>query len=116
MRIKIVLLASLGVALSTNARAATPCTSVPLDVSGPRPMVSVRVNDKAAIKAIFDTGNMSTTVDLNRAAELGLVRSGPLKVFNTPGATGYQTLLKRVDIGGLKIGNLSASAMPSMMP
>jgi hypothetical protein len=99
-----------------SAHAATLCTAVPLDVSGPRPMVTVQMNDRAPIKAIFDTGNMSTTVDLNQAAGLGLVKSGPLKEFNQPGATGYQTFLKHVKIGDVAIGTLNAAALPGMMP
>lgn len=116
MRMTILLLAGLAGTTPANARAAASCTAIPLDLSGPRPMVSVAMNGKPAVKAIFDTGNMSTVVDLNQADALGLVRSGPLKEFNTPGAAGYQTLLKGVKIGDLAIGDLSAAAMPSMIP
>lgn len=99
-----------------QASAAPSCQSIPLDTSGPRPTVMMAMNGRAPIKAIFDTGNMSTTVDLNHAAEFGLVKTGPLTLFNQPGATGYQTLLKQVTVGDLVIGNLSAAALPAMMP
>jgi hypothetical protein len=116
MRLKILLLAGAVVTSSASAHAAIPCSAIPLDVSGPRPMLSIRINGRPPFKAIFDTGNMSTTIDLNQADQLGLVKSGPLKEFNTPGAIGYQTLLKNVKIGDLAIGNLSAAALPAMMP
>lgn len=103
-------------AFPTAAHAAVTCSTIPLDLSGPRPTVMIEMNGRAPVKAIFDTGNMSTTVDLNQAAELGLVNSGPLQLFNQPGATGYQTLLKQVAVGDVQIGDLSAAALPSMMP
>jgi len=116
MRIALSLILTIAAGSPTIAQAAGSCSVVPLDLSGPRPTVMIRMNGRAPVKAVFDTGNMSTTVDLNRATELGLVNSGPLTMFNQHAATGYQTLLRNVAVGNLIIGNLSAAALPSMMP
>lgn len=110
------LLVATGWALTPVATSAIGCQVIPMDVSGPRPTVSVRMNGRPPVQAIFDTGAMSMTVDSNQEPALGLVNAGPLKPpFNEHG-TGFQTSLKNVRIGNLVIGDVDVAAMPSMMP
>lgn len=90
-------------------------TTIPLDLSGPRPVVQLTVNGGPQQRAVFDTGATSTIVNIDSASALGLRNEGPLLApFDRAHAgSGYQSTLRGAVLGGRALPPLSVPVMTS---
>ncbi len=109
------LVSAVRIGFPANARAQS-CVSVPLALGGPRPALSIGLADDITATAIFDTGALATTIGLDAAPALGLERSGPLLPPYDRFGAGYQTVLRRLRIGTIELGDVSAPVVPAMLP
>ncbi|HVO89688.1 MAG TPA: pepsin/retropepsin-like aspartic protease family protein [Casimicrobiaceae bacterium] len=103
------------VGASANAQCAAP---IPLEIGGPRPAVDISLANGRTAKAVFDTGAMATIVNVEKTAELGLSRSGPLEPpYSGHGAAnGFQVTLPGLAVGAYPVGDVSAPAIASPLP
>ena len=100
--------------------AAQPACEAPitLDLSVPRPALPVTVAGKP-VRAVLDTGAVTTIVGYADADALHLKREGdlPAEFQRLPGtAGGYATTLPGVVVGGLALGDIHALAMAPLLP
>jgi hypothetical protein len=105
-------------ACAMQARAAPPLV-IPLDLNGPRPVVQVSVNGGAPLRAVFDTGTMTTVVNLPFATQLGAANESPLQApWNqmSPSGEGFQTTIRNLSIGGVVQAPFSAPVLPPLEP
>ena len=96
-----------------SARCSAP---LELEMSGPRPALTITIADGRQFPAIFDTGAMNTSVNIDFAERLGLVNEGPLAPPYDKHSTGYQTSLKGARIGTLELPTRSVPVMPLPLP
>lgn len=92
---------------------------IALDLSGVRPAVTLSVGDREPLPAIFDTGAMTTIINIESAEALGLRNEGPLlPPFDRPNhaSQGYQTTLTNATLSGLPLGPTSAPVLPLPLP
>src|SRR5689334_11568298 len=102
---------------ATPARAET--YDIPLDMSGPRPAVSVSINGDAPELWVFDTGAGGTVMNIDRARALGLPEEQPVQLGSPAGGTpmqGFLTTLSTLSIGGHTLPPTHVVAAPAMMP
>jgi hypothetical protein len=113
--ITFVAVASVPLAAQTKSGCSQP---VPLDLSGPRPVVSIHLANGRDARAMFDTGAMGPVADIEQAQSLGLVNEGPLgppfEGMHIEGA--YQSTLRGVRIGSVDLGDVSVPVMPAPLP
>lgn len=90
---------------------------VPVDLGGPRPVVSIRLGGGPPVRAIFDTGATTTVINAVEAPALGLTRAGPLlPPFDRHHAKeGYQTDVKNLVIGDIRVGDQSLPVLPPVI-
>lgn len=73
----------------------TSLSTIPLDLSGPRPTAELRIGDAAPVRAIFDTGAAGSVLKLAYAQRIGVPNQGPAAA-SAPGGTpihGYRTTI-----------------------
>jgi hypothetical protein len=92
------------------------CATVPLDLSGPRPAVTLTSADGTSVPAIIDTGAINTTLNIEFAEQLGVTNEGSLAPPFDRHSTGYQTTLKGARLGSLELPDRSVPVMPSPLP
>ena len=112
-------LSALAVASGAQAKAGDGCSApVPLDMSGPRPVLTLTNAAGAEFKAIFDTGAMDSAVDIAQAGKLGVARVGPLQGALSGGThgDGYQGSFKGMRIGALRLPERPVAVMPTITP
>jgi hypothetical protein len=90
---------------------------VALDMSGPRPGVMLRIGDGPSLPAIIDTGAMATSINIERAAELGLRNEGPLDpTYAAHFSRGYRSTLRGATLGGIALPDTPVVVLPSITP
>ncbi|HTU11894.1 MAG TPA: retropepsin-like aspartic protease [Allosphingosinicella sp.] len=115
-----VLAAALSAAASLlQAPAPAAVETVPLDLTGPRPIATLTIGTGAPVRVIFDTGASGNVLDAEFARAAGLPDEGPARV-GTP-AGGPPMIGFRTQIAGGRLGNAAlagvravALPMPSM--
>lgn len=98
--------------------AAAPLT-IPLDLSGVRPAVSISISGGPAELWVFDTGAMGSVMDIARAQALGLPNEGAVRVGSPAGGTpqeGFLTTLSGASINGAALPPLRVVAAPLPLP
>lgn len=113
------ILAGLAAAAATPAFAqqADACTApVPIDLSGPRPVVTLTTRTGVEAQAIFDTGAMGTIVETRHAERLGLRREGPLAPPFAGHGEGYQSSFVGMRLGSLPLPDGPVSVLATMLP
>ncbi len=92
--------------------------TIPLDLSGPRPSVSVSINGGAPELWVFDTGAGSSVMNIDRATALNLPHEADVRLGSPIGGTpqlGFMTTLTNVTAGGVAIPSMHIAAVPAIM-
>ena len=104
-------------ATAASAKNAVGCTSpVPLDLTGPRPVVTVTNAAGVEGKALFDTGAMATVVEMQQAERLGLKREGPLRPPFAGHGDGYQSSIHGMRMGDVPVPDGPVAVLTTMLP
>jgi hypothetical protein len=90
------LLAAAGAAAAAFLQAPAPgaVETVPLDLSGPRPIAMLTIGAGEAVRVIFDTGASGNVLDADFARAAGLPDDGPAGVGTPAGGApmlGFRT-------------------------
>ena len=111
----LIMAALLSNAVCAFARKCDP--AIPLHMGGPRPEVDLTVGGRTT-RAVFDTGAMTTVVNIDQAGQLGVIREGPLAPpFNRAhSASGYQGTLPTFEIGPVALPSKSVAVMDVPLP
>ena len=125
VRTTIILAAALaGSAAAAGAQAPPPSTpavsveTIPLDLSGPRPLASLTIGTAAPVRVIFDTGASGNVLDAEFATSLQLPNLGPARVGSPAGGTpveGFQTRIAAGTLGNARLADVRAVAFPFPM-
>ncbi len=105
--------ASAAVALQAPAPAAVE--TIPLDLSGPRPIAMLSVGSGAPVRVIFDTGASGNVLDADFARGAGLPDDGPAQVGTPAGGPpmiGFRTHIDNGRLGNAVLGGARAVALP----
>lgn len=88
--------------------------TVPLDLSGPRPIAMLRVGAGEAVRVIFDTGASGNVLDADFARAAGLPDDGPAQVGTPAGGPPMIGFRTRLDgrLGNAALGGVRAVALP----
>jgi hypothetical protein len=92
---------------------------IPLDMSGPRPAVSISINGQPAELWTFDTGAGGTIMNIDRARALGLPEEQPVQIGSPAGGTpqqGFLTTVASLSIGGHAMPPTHVVAAPATLP
>lgn len=90
-------------------------TTIPIDLSGPRPTVSVRIGDSAPEAWVLDTGSGGSVITVDRAHALGLPEQQPVRIGSPAGGTpleGFLTTVPSMSIGEVTINDVGLAAIP----
>ena len=113
------ILTGLFAAMTTPALAqrTDSCTApIPIDLTGPRPVVSLTTSTGVEAQALFDTGAMGTIVEMGHAERLGLTREGPLRPPFAGHGEGYQSSISGMRIGDLPLPDGPVSVLVGLLP
>jgi hypothetical protein len=103
--------------VATPTRAET--YDIPLDMSGPRPAVSISINGEPAELWTFDTGAGGTIMNIDRARALNLPEEQPVQIGSPAGGTpqqGFLTTISTLSIGGHAMPPTRVVAAPATLP
>lgn len=102
--------------IATPTRAET--FDIPLDLSGPRPAVSVSVNGGAPELWTFDTGAGGTLMNVDHARALNLPEEQPVQIGSPAGGTPMQGFLTTANltVGGHTLPATHIVAAPATLP
>lgn len=106
-------------ALATPAQAqhGAGCSPpIPLDLTGPRPVVTLTTAAGVEARALFDTGAMGTVVEMQQAERLGLRREGPLGQPFVGHGDGYQSSIRGMRMGTIPLPDGPVSVLTTMLP
>jgi hypothetical protein len=103
-------------AAQAHAQDAGCSAAVPLDLSGPRPVVTLTTRTGVEARALFDTGAMATVIDVAQAERLGLAREGPLGPPFAGHGEGYSSSIRGMRIGAITLPDGPVSVLPSLLP
>lgn len=104
-------------AASCDVRA-QEATSIPLDLTGPRPTAQLRIGESEPVTAIFDTGAAASVLRLEYAQRLALPSEGQAAAHG-PGGTpleGYRTTIRNGRLGDASFGDAMAVALDIQLP
>lgn len=100
-----------------HAQDSTGCSApIPLDLSGPRPVVTMTTSTGIEARALFDTGAMGTVIEMQQAERLGLAREGPLRPPFAGHGEGYQSSIRGMRIGSLPLPDGPVSVLTTLLP
>ena len=110
----------------TAAAAGTPAPStpaasvetIPLDLSGPRPLATLTIGEAAPVRVIFDTGASGNVLDADFATLAALAQSRAARVGSPAGGTpieGFQTRIAAGTLGNARLADVRAVAFPFPM-
>lgn len=88
---------------------------IPLDLSGPRPTVLVRIGNSSPETWVFDTGAGGSVINIDRARALGLAEQQPVRVGSPAGGTpleGFLTTVSALRVGDVAMADVSLAAIP----
>jgi hypothetical protein len=107
----------LAAAAATLLQAPVPgaVETVPLDLSGPRPIAMLTIGDGEAVRVIFDTGASGNVLDADFARAANLPDDGPAQVGTPAGGTpmiGFRTHIDGGRLGNAALGGVRAVALP----
>ncbi|HYD14004.1 MAG TPA: retropepsin-like aspartic protease [Allosphingosinicella sp.] len=88
--------------------------TVPLDLTGPRPIAMLQIGSGAPVRVIFDTGASGNVLDADFARAAGLPDDGPARVGTPAGGEpmiGFRTHLDG-RLGNAVLGGVRAVALP----
>ncbi len=106
-------------ALTSTAIAQPAAQTIPLDLSGTRPAVSVSINGAAPELWVFDTGAMGAIINIDHAHALNLPEQQPVQIGSPAGGTpmqGFLTQLSNATIGGVAMAPFHIVAVPTILP
>jgi hypothetical protein len=110
------LLAAALAAAAALAQPASPAVeTVPLDLSGPRPIATLTVGTGAPVRVIFDTGASGNVLDADFAHSAGLPDDGPAQVGTPAGGPpmiGFRTRIESGRLGNAPIDGVRGVALP----
>jgi hypothetical protein len=110
------LLAAALAAAAAFAQPAPPAVeTVPLDLSGPRPIAMLTVGTGAPARVIFDTGASGNVLDAEFARAAGLPDDGPAQVGTPAGGPpmiGFRTRIASGRLGNAAIDGVRGVALP----
>jgi hypothetical protein len=110
------LLAAAFAAAAALAQPAPPAAeTVPLDLTGPRPVAMLTVGSGAPVRVIFDTGASGNVLDADFARAAGLPDEGPAHVGTPAGGppmVGFRTRIESGRLGNAALGGIRAVALP----
>jgi hypothetical protein len=92
--------------------------TIALDLSGPRPSVSVSINGGAPELWVFDTGAGGSVMNIDRATALNLPHEADVRLGSPAGGTpqlGFMTTLTNVTLGGVSLPSMHVAAAPAIM-
>jgi hypothetical protein len=92
-----------------------PVETVPLDLSGPRPIAMLTIGTGEAVRVIFDTGASGNVLDADFARGAGLPEDGPAQVGTPAGGTpiiGFRTRIEGGRLGNATLAGVRAVALP----
>ncbi len=97
-----------------QAPAPGPVETVPLDLSGPRPIAMLQVGSGEPVRVIFDTGASGNVLDADFARAAGLPDDGPAHVGTPAGGPPMVGFRTRLDgrLGNATLGGARAVALP----
>ncbi len=102
-------------ACASAPSAANEEIAIPLDLSGPRPTVSVRIGNTAPEAWVFDTGAGGSVISIDRARALGLPEQQPVLIGSPAGGTpleGFLTTVPAMRVGDVAMADVSLAAIP----
>jgi hypothetical protein len=94
---------------------ATAVETIPLDLTGPRPIAMLTIGAGDAVRVIFDTGASGNVLDADFARAAGLPDDGPAQVGTPAGGppmTGFRTHIDGGRLGNAAVGGARAVALP----
>jgi hypothetical protein len=110
------LLAAAFAAAAALAQPAPPAVeTVPLDLTGPRPIAMLSVGAGEPARVIFDTGASGNVLDADFARSAGLPDEGPAHVGTPAGGppmVGFRTRIENGRLGNAALGGTRAVALP----
>ena len=95
--------------------ASAPPESIPIDVSGPRPIAMLTIGSAAPVPVIFDTGASGNVIDAEYARSVGLPEEGGAMVRTPGGGTplqGFRTTIAQGRLGNASLSGVRAVALP----
>ncbi len=97
-----------------QAPAPAAVETVPLDLSGPRPIAMLQVGSSEAVRVIFDTGASGNVLDVDFARAAGLPDDGPAQVGTPAGGPPMIGFRTRLDgrLGHATLAGTRAVALP----
>ncbi|HKR24016.1 MAG TPA: retropepsin-like aspartic protease, partial [Allosphingosinicella sp.] len=106
--------AALAAAALVQAPAPAQVETVPLDLTGPRPVAMLQVGAGEAVRVIFDTGASGNVLDADFARAAGLPDDGPAQVGTPAGGEPMIGFRTRLDgrLGNAALGGVRAVALP----
>lgn len=111
---KLLAAAALTAAAFVQAPASPAVETVPLDLTGPRPIAMLQVGAGEAVRVIFDTGASGNVLDADFARAAGLPDDGPAQVGTPAGGEPMIGFRTRLDgrLGNAALGGVRAVALP----
>jgi hypothetical protein len=97
-----------------QAPAPSAVETVPLDLTGPRPIAMLKVGSGEPVRVIFDTGASGNVLDADFARAAGLPDDGPAHVGTPAGGPPMVGFRTRLDgrLGNATLGGARAVALP----
>lgn len=110
----VLLPAALAAPAQTHSSAATAVETIPLDMSGPRPIAQLEIGSGAPVPVIFDTGASGNVMDMDYARSIGLPDDGPAAVHTPTGTPmqGFRTRIAQGRLGNAALNDVRAVALP----
>ena len=93
--------------------------SIPLDLGGPKPLVTLKIGAADPVPVVFDTGASGNIIDVALARSLGLPDRGAAIVGSPAGGPtveGYQTEIAEGQLGTVALRGATAVALPFPAP
>jgi hypothetical protein len=85
--------------ISNTLLAQEPLTKIPFELFGEHIFIKIRINNSQELDFIFDTGDGLTVLDIDKAAQLGLVAEGVVKKTSAGGkVTGVLLKHQKIEI------------------
>ncbi len=112
---KVLAAAVLAAAAFLQAPVPPPVETVPLDLSGPRPIAMLTIGAGETVPVIFDTGASGNVLDADYARAAALPDEGPAQVGTPAGGPpmiGFRTRIDNGRLGNAPLAGVRAVALP----
>lgn len=105
--------------MAQHSDSAAAVETIPLDLSGPRPIAMLTIGDSAPVPVVFDTGAGGNMLDVAYADAQRLPHLGPVAVGSPAGGApvqGYRTRIAAARLGGAALTDVAAIVLPMSAP